>query len=218
MTDTAWTGLWLSLRVALFATLLAVVVAVPLAAITSRRRFVGRSVVDALLLLPLVLPPTVVGYILLVLFGRRGIIGEPLGKVFDGSLIFSVEGAIVAAAIVAFPLIYLPAKSGIAAVSQSMLDAARIEGASRWQTFTRVLIPLSRKHIAAGGVLGFARALGEFGATIMVLGIRPGKATLSIQVYMAYQDGPLSNAWLAVVLLTAVSAVIVVIYHRLLRE
>jgi molybdate transport system permease protein len=218
MMDTAWTGLWLSARVAVFATVLALALAVPLAALTARRRFAGRSLLDALLLLPLVLPPTVVGYVLLVLLGRRGPLGSLLAKVYDGSIIFSIEGAILAATVVAFPLIYLPTKSGMAAVGQEMLDAAHIEGATRLQMFFRVLIPLSAKHIAAGGVLGFARALGEFGATLMVLGWRPGKTTLPIQVYAAYVDGRLSDAWLPVGLLTAASVAIVLVYHRLVRE
>jgi molybdate transport system permease protein len=218
MPDTAWTGLWLSLRIATFATLLAFVVAVPLAAITSRRRFFGRSLVDASLLLPLVLPPTVVGYLLLVAFGRYGPVGSLIERVTGASIIFSITGAILAAAIVAFPLIYLPAKSGMAAVAQEMLDAAKIEGATRVQTFARVLVPMSIKHLAAGGVLAFARAMGEFGATMMVLGWRPGKTTLPIQVYAAYIEARMGEAWMPVALLTGASVVIVVAYHRLLRE
>jgi molybdate transport system permease protein len=218
MSDPSWAALWLSLRVASMSTLLALVVALPLAALTARRRFAGRALLDALLLVPLVLPPTVVGYLLLVTFGRRGPVGGLLARVWDGSLIFSVEGAVLAAAIVAFPLIYLPTKSGMAAIAQEMLDNARISGASRGQLFRHVLVPMAIKSIGAGTVLGFARALGEFGATLMVLGWQPGKTTLPILIYSAYTDGRLADAWLPVSLLTTTSLGIVALYHRLLRD
>lgn len=218
MADSAWLALWLSLRIATCATLLALVLAVPLAAMTARRRFAGRSLLDAALLLPLVLPPTVVGYVLLIVLGRRGVIGSAFEHAFGSSIIFSVTAAVIAAAIIAFPLIYLPVKSGMASVSDELLDAARSEGASRFQLFFRVLVPLARKHIAAGAVLAFARAIGEFGATLMVFGWRPGKTTLPIQVYAAWQNGTLDDAWPPVGLLTGASVVIVLVYHRLLRE
>jgi molybdate transport system permease protein len=207
----------LSLRVASLATLAALALALPLAALTARRRFVGRSFLDALLLLPLVLPPTVVGYLLLVLLGREGWVGAWLARA-DVSVLFTMTGAVLAATVVAFPLLYLPAKSGMADVSQEMLDAARIHGASRLQLFWHVLLPMARRNIAAGAVLAFARALGEFGATIMVLGWRPGKTTLPIEIYSAYIDGRLRDAWAPVAILIVTSSVIAMLYHRLLRE
>jgi molybdate transport system permease protein len=99
-----------------------------------------------------------------------------------------------------------------------MLDAAKIEGATRLQTFTRVLVPMSIKHLAAGGVLAFARAMGEFGATLMVFGWRPGRMTLPLEVYAAYIDARMNEAWMPVALLTGASVIIVAVYHRLLRE
>lgn len=210
----------LSLRIASLATLIAVVVALPLAAVSARRRFRGRSMLDALLMLPLVLPPTVLGYLLLVLLGRRGWLGQWLHAWFDYTLVFRVEAAVLAATVVAFPLIYLPAKSGMSAISREMLDTAHIYGASRWQVFWHVLVPLARKGILAGTVLGFARALGEFGATLMVLGWQPGRTTLPILVYAAAFEpgGQLSDAAVPVATLCVVSLVVVVAYNAMLQR
>ena len=211
-------ALWLSLRIAFLATLIALALAMPLAACSARLRFRGRGLLDALLILPLALPPTVVGYAMLVLLGRRGWIGHWLDVWLGYTLIFRFEAAVLAAAVVAFPLIYLPTKSAMASVSREMLDAARVYGATRWQLFWRVLVPLSRRGILAGTVLGFARALGEFGATMMIYGWSPSRITLPILIYQATFERNENEATVAVALLIAASLIVVVVYNKLLTR
>jgi molybdate transport system permease protein len=208
--DPLLAAMGLSLRVAGTASLLAMAIAVPLAWVSARRRFAGKSVLEAVLLLPLVLPPTVIGYALIVLLGRHGLLGGWL----EGSLLFRIEGAILAATVVALPLIYLPTRAAFASVDREMEDIARLMGASRAQTFWHVSLPMARRGIASGLMLGFARGLGEFGATVMVLGVQPGRLTLPISIYRDYERGTLAAALPAVLLLTAVSLAIVLLYNR----
>ena len=166
-----WTPLLLSLRIAAAATVLTALVAVPLAFVLARRRFVGKSAVEALIVVPLVLPPTVVGYLLIMAFGSEGWLGgQWLWRQFGYSILFRVEGAVLAAATVALPMLYLPAKAAFASVDRELEETARLLGASRLQLFWHVSLPLARKGLASGMILAFARALGEFGATMMVFG------------------------------------------------
>lgn len=207
-------ALRISLFVATLATIFATIVGVPLAFAVARRRFFGRSLLDTLLMLPLVLPPTVVGYLLIVLFGRHGWVGSMLDRVFDYSILFRIEGAIVAASIVALPLVYLPARSAFASIEPELEDIARLLGANRRQTFWHVALPIARRGIAGGVILGFARALGEFGATMMILGFQPGRTTLPILVYARFEQGRPEDAWPAVLLLIACSLAVIVLHNR----
>ncbi len=200
----------LSLQIACAATVIALLIAIPLAYRISRRPFVGRSILEALLTVPLVLPPTVVGYLLIASLGADSMIGRWL----DYSIVFTIQGAILAASVVAFPLIYLPARAAFTAIDAELEDAARVMGASRLQLFWHVGLPLARRGIAGGVLLGFARALGEFGATVMVLGIQPKKLTLPISVYLDYEQGDLARAWPAVMVMLGVSLVVVTIHNR----
>ena len=134
-------------------------------------------------MVPLVLPPTVVGYLILLTFGNRGIIGAWLKSTFDYSIIFRFEGAVLAAAIVSLPMLYMPAKAAFQNVDRELEDVSRLFGATRLQMFWHVSLPLARRGIASGLVLAFARALGEFGATVMVYGCRTGHLTLPISIY-----------------------------------
>ena len=165
---------------------------------------------------PLVLPPTVVGYALIVLMGRRGWIGTLLAKFFSGyTVLFRPEGAILAAWLVAMPLLYLPAKAAFASVDRDLQDVAKLLGAGRWRTFWQISLPLARRPVAAGLLLAFARALGEFGATIMVLGDLPGRRTLPIVIFDATNGEDYGQAFPAVLALCAVSLAVVLIYNRL---
>jgi molybdate transport system permease protein len=204
----------LSLRIAVIATALVTVVGVPLAFVLARRAFVGRSVIDVLLTLPLVLPPTVVGYALIALLGRRSWAGELLERLTGWTLLFNPDGAAIASAVVALPLLYLPAKSAFAGVDRELEDVARLFGATPLQIFWHVSLPLARRGIAAGLLLAFARALGEFGATVMVLGIRTEQPTLPISIYLDAETGPLTRALPAVLLLVAVSTLVLLVYNR----
>ena len=186
----AWTALLLSLKVAGWATAVTLVVGVALGFLLARARFPGRELLDTLLTLPMVMPPTVLGYYLLVLLGRQGPVGAWLQDTFGVSLIFTWQGAVVAASIVAFPLVLKPARAAFESIDPRLEQAARVLGLTEAAVFFRVTLPLAWRGILAGVLLAFARALGEFGATLMVAGSIPGKTqTLSVAVYEAVQAG-----------------------------
>jgi molybdate transport system permease protein len=207
----------LSLRIALVATALVALIGVPLSYFMARRNFSGKSILDAVLLVPLVLPPTVVGYVILILLGTRGLLGSPLHNAFDYSILFNWHGAVIASAIVALPLLYLPARSAFASIDPEMLDISKLMGAGTLQTFWHVSLPLARRGIASGLLLAFARALGEFGATVMVMGNLAGRQTLPISIYDDYISGEPRKALPAVIVLTVISFVVVLFYNRILR-
>jgi molybdate transport system permease protein len=201
----------LSLRIALAATLLAAAVAIPLAFWLTRRRPWGRTLIDAILTAPLVLPPTVIGYVLLRLLGTQSALGSWLLRHFDYRILFSEEGAILAAFVVAVPLLYLPAKAGFAGVDREMEDVARLFGANTLQIFWHVSLPLARRAITSGLLLAFARALGEFGATVMVLGTSPSRQTLPIRIYLETESG---QTVLPVLAMIGISLAVVYVYNR----
>lgn len=208
-----WQPLWLSLRIAAVATVLTAVLATPLAYAMARRRFPGRSLLEGFILLPLVLPPTVVGYILIVAFGKGGWFTRLLPEPWDYSIVFRLEGAVLAALVVALPMLYMPAKAAFGSVDRDLEDAARIEGANRLQLFFRVSVPLARRGLVSGLLLAFARALGEFGATMMVFGWQPDNVTLPISIYKAWEEPNLPAAAPAVVALSVISLGLVLAYN-----
>ena len=188
--DGAWPALWLSLQVATWATLLCLVLGTGVGFALARWRFPGRDLVDTLLTLPMVMPPTVLGYYMLVLIGTQGPIGAWLLQHFGIRMIFTWQAAVIAAAIVAFPLVFKAARAAFENVDPQLEDAARTLGLSELAIFFRISLPLAWRGILAGLLLSFARALGEFGATLMVAGSIVGKTqTLSIAVYEAVQAG-----------------------------
>ncbi len=185
-----WTALLLSLKVAGWATLLNLVLGVSLGAMLSRWRFPGREVLDTMFTLPMVLPPTVLGYYLLVLVGRNGPVGAWLDEYLGINLVFTWQGAVIAAAIASFPLVFKPARAAFEGVDPQLEQAARVLGVKEAGIFFRVTLPLAWRGILPGLLLAFARAMGEFGATLMVAGSIPGKTqTLSIAIYEAVQAG-----------------------------
>jgi molybdate transport system permease protein len=186
----AWTALALTLKVAGWATAINLVLGVGVGYALSRWRFPGRDVLDALLTLPMVMPPTVLGYYLLVVIGSQGVVGAWLLQNLGIRLIFTWQAAVIAATIVAFPLVFKAARAAFENVDPQWEDAARTLGLSEWSIFLRVSLPLAWRGILAGLLLAFARALGEFGATLMVAGSMVGQTqTLSIAVYEAVQAG-----------------------------
>jgi molybdate transport system permease protein len=198
--------LWLSLRVAAVSTLVVVVLGVGLGWLLARRRFFGREALDALVTLPLVMPPTVLGYYLLVLLGRNGPVGRLFESLTGGQLVFTWRGAVVAAAAGALPLVVKTARAAVAAVDTQYEEAARTLGKTEWQVFRRVTLPLASRGILAAAMLAFARALGDFGATLMVAGNIPGRTqTAAIAIYDATQGGRDSEA-LALVLVLSLAA------------
>ena len=212
------TPLWLTLKIALLATLMAGVAGIALGWWMSQRRFAGRNFADAILMLPMVLPPTVLGYYLIVLIGRNGVLGRHLQAWFGINLMFTWQGAVIAASIVALPLVYKGARAAFEEVDGRFAQAARTLGAGEFEIFVRIALPLAVRGIASGLMLAFARAMGEFGATLMIAGNLPGRTqTLSIAVYDAVQAGDDAQAlWLTAVI-SAVCATVLVISGRLLR-
>jgi molybdate transport system permease protein len=207
----AWIALGLSLKVALWASAIDLVLGVAVGFALARLRFPGRELVDSILLLPMVLPPTVLGYYLLVVVGRRGWLGAWLENTFGIHLIFTWQGAVIAAAVVAFPFVCKSARAAFETVDTQLEDAARVLGLGEAAVFLRVTLPLAWRGILAGTLLAFARSLGEFGATLMVAGSIPGKTqTLSIAVYEAVQAGQDDLANL-LVLMTSVTCVVVLL-------
>ena len=213
----AWIALALTLKVAGLATAINVVLAVGVGYALARWNFMGRDVVDALLTLPMVMPPTVLGYYLLVLIGSQGPLGAWLLQHFGIRLIFTWQAAVIAAAIVSFPLVFKSARAAFETVDPQLEDAARLLGLGEMAVFFRVSLPLAWRGILAGLLLSFARAMGEFGATLMVAGSIPGKTqTLSIAVYEAVQAGQDATANFLVAITSIVCIAVLLAAGRLI--
>jgi molybdate transport system permease protein len=209
-------ALRLSLQVAVAATALNALVGIPIAYLLARRRFWGRSLLDLLVTLPLVLPPTVVGYYLIVLLGRRGVLGAPLYELSGFTVAFTWYAAVIAATVMALPLLVRTVRAAIESVDRDLERAAYTLGRSEWRTAIEVTLPLARNGILAGLVLAFARALGEFGATLMLAGNIPGRtATVPLSIYTAVQTGESAEALGLVVALTLLSCLVLVVANRL---
>jgi molybdate transport system permease protein len=194
MAPVDWSPLWISLATSVTATLLTLAAGLTAAAWRVRRRGPAMALVDGISLLPLVLPPTVVGFFLLVLLGRHGPLGALLLR-FGATVVFSWPATVIAAAVVSFPLMYLTARAALEQVDPHFLEAARTLGASEWHLFREVTLPLAWPGVLAGTILCFARALGEFGATLMLAGNIPGKtATIPIAIYFAVEANDIEQA------------------------
>lgn len=206
-----WFPLVLSLKVAGFATVLALVLGTGLGWVFARYRFPGRSLLESILVLPMVLPPTVVGYAILVAVGRNSWLGAWLYHYFDYTLIFNWHGAVLASAVVALPLVFKSAIAAFGSVDPVLEAASTTLGQSAFSTFMRVSLPLAWPGVLAGTMLAFARAMGEFGASLMVAGSIPGRTeTLSMAIYNATQAGDDSRA-LALVAVTCVLSIAVLL-------
>ena len=214
--EAAWVALALSLKVALWATAIDLALGVAAGYALARWRIPARELVDSILLLPMVLPPTVLGYYLLVLVGRRGWLGGWLERQFGVHLVFTWQGAVLAAAVVAFPFVCKSARAAFEGVDPRYEQAARVLGVSEIGIFFRVTMPLAWRGILAGVLLAFARALGEFGATLMVAGSIPGQTqTVSIAVYEAVQAGQDELAGRLVLLVSAACVAVLLLAGRL---
>ena len=216
MSADAWTAIRLSIQVAVLATALNAAVGIPLAYLLAKRRFWGKTALDLLVTLPLVLPPTVTGYYLIILLGRRGWLGGPLYELTGWTVAFTWYAAVIAATVMALPLVVRTARAAIESVDPDLERAAFTLGRREWQTALEVTLPLARNGVLAGLVLAFARALGEFGATLMLAGNIPGKtATVPLAIYTAVQTGEDTTALLLVGILTALSCVVIFVSNRL---
>lgn len=209
MTD--WFPLWLSLRVSAIATVLAVVLGVALAYLLAKWQSRWTSVVEAVFTLPIVLPPTVLGYYLLTLLGTRSTLGRTWESLLGSPLVFTQSGAVVAATVSALPFVIRAARAAISNVDPRVEQAARVVGMSEWKVARVVTLPLAARGIGAGVALGFARALGDFGATVMVAGNIPGQTqTLPVAVYDAVQAGDEATARTGSLVLGGIAVVVLI--------
>ncbi|WP_274651425.1 molybdate ABC transporter permease subunit [Paenibacillus humicola] len=191
-----WSPVRLSLQIGLLSSIAALVAGTGIAWLLSRRAFRGKLLVETALMLPLLLPPSVVGFLLLVLLGRRSWAGRFIEWLFSAPIVFTWWAAAVASCVVAFPLVYQTMKTGFASVDRNLEDAARSIGAGEWQVFRHVTLPLTYRPLLTAYILGFARGLGEFGATLMIAGNIPGKTqTIPTAIYIAVDAGNTTMAW-----------------------
>jgi len=212
-------SLRLSLQVATVATLFVVIVGLSAAYLLARKNFPGKELLDMALTLPLVLPPTVIGYYLIVLFGRNGLLGAYLYAWTGWSVMFTWYAAVLASFVVALPLMVKTARAAIESVDENLINASYTLGHSEWWTAFKVILPLAGKGIIAGAILSFARAMGEFGATLMLAGNLPGKTnTMPLAIYSAAASGDRSEANTMVLLFTLISGLFLYMANRLTKR
>ena len=210
--------LFLSLKVASVATIITIIIGLTIAYLLARYRFYGRDVLDSLIMLPMVLPPTVLGYYLLVTIGRGSTLGRFLEDILGITLIFDWKGAALAASIVSLPLLVKSARASFESVDANLENMARTLGRSELGVLFSVTIPLAWRGIVAGTILAFLRALGEFGATLMVAGNIPGKTqTMPIAIYDAVQADKMAMANILVIIMTVAAISILLVMGRLMR-
>ncbi|AXN39983.1 molybdate ABC transporter permease subunit [Peribacillus butanolivorans] len=206
MTADFWSPVRLSIQVAGLAGILVFILGIFLARIMAKKQFRGKILLETAFLLPLVLPPSVVGFLLIVIFGKNGTLGEFIERVFNQPLMFTWWAAVIASTVVAFPLMYQSAKTGFEGIDEEIENAARVDGAGEWRLFLLVSLPLAVKSIVTGAILSSARALGEFGATLMFAGNIPGQTqTIPTAIYIAMDSGNMTLAWLWVGVIIAIS-------------
>lgn len=212
---TFWQPIQLSIFIAIIATLFVVITGIGMAWLMTKRRIPVKLLIETFLLLPIVLPPTVTGFLLIIILGRNGTIGKIINWVGGQSVIFTVTAAVIAAIVVAFPLMYQSVKLGFQAIDRSIEDAARVDGANEWFVFRHVSLPLCYKPIIAGLILSFTRALGEFGATVMFAGNIPGKTqTIPLAIYVAFESNQMQLAWAWVISIVIISFVLLLFLHK----
>lgn len=198
--------IWLSLKIAIVASVIVIILGVLIGRLFARYSFKGKAIWETVLMLPMVLPPTVVGFFLIVIFGKNSWAGQAIEWIFKQPVIFTWWAAVIASIVVSFPLMYQSAKSGFQGVNRDIEEAARIDGASEWKVLLFISIPLASRALLSGCILSFARALGEFGATLMFAGNIPGKTqTIPIAIYLAIDSGKMNLAWLWVFSIVIIS-------------
>ncbi|MBD7967879.1 molybdate ABC transporter permease subunit [Paenibacillus gallinarum] len=210
-----WAPVRLSLIVALLSSMVTIIVGSLLAKWMSRKTFRGKLFLETAFMLPIVLPPTVVGFLLLVLFGRNSFVGSVIERIFDAPLLFTWWAAVIASIVVSFPLVYQTMKVGFSSVDQELEAAGRSIGANEWQVFRYITLPLVWPSLMTAYILGFARSLGEFGATLMIAGNIPGKTqTVPTAIYIAVDSGNTSMAWVWTISIIVISFLLLLITGR----
>ncbi|MBS4201103.1 molybdate ABC transporter permease subunit [Bacillus sp. FJAT-49732] len=206
MATNFWAPIKLSIEVATFSGIIVLIVGLLFGKMMANKKFKGKTFVETTFLLPLVLPPSVVGFLLIVIFGRNSPIGQLIETFFKQPIMFTWWAAVIASTVVAFPLMYQSAKAGFEAIDHDIENAARVDGANDLKLFAFITIPLAHRAIISGAILSFARALGEFGATLMFAGNIPGKTqTIPTAIYIAIDSGNMELAWLWVISMVGIS-------------
>ncbi len=198
--------IWLSLKVAALSGISVIILGIFIGRMMARKKFKGKALLETFLMLPMVLPPTVVGFFLIIIFGKNSVIGRAIEWLFAQPIIFTWWAAVIASIVVAFPIMYQAAKSAFEGIDEDIEDAARVDGADERKLFLSITIPLASKVLVAGSVLSIARALGEFGATLMFAGNIPGKTqTIPTAIYLAIDAGNMTLAWMWVIAIMLLS-------------
>ncbi|MGK4042493.1 molybdate ABC transporter permease subunit [Heyndrickxia oleronia] len=206
-----WSPIKLSIEIAFVAGVTVFILGILFGKLMANVKFKGKVLVEVIFLLPLVLPPTVIGFLLIVIFGRQSPAGQLIEWIFHQPLMFTWWAAVIASTVVAFPLMYQTAKTGFEAIDPDVVNAARVDGASEWRLFLSVSIPLAYRALLSGAILSFARALGEFGATLMFAGNIPGKTqTTPTAIYLALDSGHQGLAWLWVLSIIGISLLMLI--------
>ncbi|MDY7043000.1 molybdate ABC transporter permease subunit [Virgibacillus sp. M23] len=198
--------IWLSIKVTAISGVVVILIGTIVGRFLARKTFKGKALLETIIMLPMVLPSTVVGFLLIILFGKNSIVGQATEWLFKQPLIFTWWAAVIASAVVAFPLVYQSAKTGFQGIDLSIEEAARVDGANEWKIFFLISIPLAFRSLVLGSILSFARALGEFGATLMFAGNIPGVTqTIPMAIYIALDSGNIELAWLWVISIVIIS-------------
>ena len=201
--------LWISLKTAFFATIITSIIGIFVSYKMANYKGRGRGLIDGIFTLPLILPPTVIGFFLLLLCGKNGFVGKIFMN-FNKNIIFSLSATVIAATVVAFPMMYRTCRSAFEQIDKNMISAARTLGLSETKIFFKIAIPLAWPGIIGGLVLSFARALGEFGATLMIAGNIPGRTqTMPVAIFFAVESGDMNKAILWVLIIVAISFVMI---------
>lgn len=213
-----WEPVWLSVRITAVSSIIVFMFALAIARFMAKRQFYGKTALETLFLLPLVLPPTVVGFLLLVMLGRNSWIGQAIEWLINQPIVFTWVAAVIASTVVAFPLVYQSVKTGLTTVDTSLEDAARSAGATEWQLFRWITLPLAKRFLISAYVLGFARGLGEFGATLMIAGNIPGRTqTIPTAIYVAVDSGRVGQAWFWTIIVVLLSFILLLAANRVAR-
>ncbi|PMC34514.1 molybdate ABC transporter permease subunit [Bacillus sp. UMB0899] len=217
--DAFWSPVKLSLEIASISLFIVLIVGILAAKFMANKSFKGKSILETILLLPLVLPPSVVGFLLIVLFGQQSFIGQAIENLFHQSIIFTWWAAVISAVVVAFPLMYQSAKTGFETIDRDIEDASRVDGANEFKVFTLITLPLASNAIITGAILSFARSLGEFGATLMFAGNIPGKTqTIPTAIYIAMDSGNMDLAWSWVFVILLISFSVLILMNLIKKR
>ncbi len=210
-----WFPVQLSLIVATVATLITFILSIFAAYWLTTKKVKGKAILETIFFLPLVLPPTVIGFILIIIFGNNSFVGQTIERITGSSVLFTVPAAMIAASVVAFPLMYQSIKTGFLSVDDNIIGAAKVDGASNSKILIFIIIPLAFRSIVTGVVLSFTRAFGEFGATLMFAGNIPGKTqTIPTAIYFALESGQTNLAWYYVILSISFSFILLLLINR----